>query len=131
MEKKKMHQELSLEKARIMEDFAAKKRGFEQEKLLWENEKVSEISNLKGSLLVKHEQDIAKVKHDSKEELLKKTQVLQDEFSDKLKKALEEVHTKGNVTTKFMNDIAIKMLEAQAITKNSRMQITANVGDDV
>lgn len=63
------------------------------------------------------EQQAAKALLESKEELLK-------ESYDKLSEAMSKLHAEGNVTTKFTQDLALKMFESMPTQKVQTRVIT-------
>jgi hypothetical protein len=61
------------------------------------------------------EKRIAQIELDQKVSESKMRSEMETEYYNKLKNALEELHTKGNVTTKFMQEIALKMFDRAPI----------------
>lgn len=112
-EKKNLKQELELEKRKIDSQMRMAKSEFQQEKSLWNKSKDVEISNLKGQLVTKFEQDKAAIKAEFDTKLVKAEAKLNEEFYSKMTEALNDLHTKGNHSTKFVQDIAMKMMDRQ------------------
>jgi len=71
----------------------------------------NEIANMKANIVLKHEQDIAKIKSDYDKKLIEEKERLNKEFYDKMTTSLAELHSKGNHTTDFLKEMTLKMLD--------------------
>lgn len=104
--------------------------------------KTREVTSL---LKLKHEQEIAQMKLDydrklqdqkkkMQEDSLALRETLLKENHDKLGEALNNLHEKGNVTTKFMQEMAVGMLKqipaAKVETKNVHVSLPSAQDDD-
>lgn len=110
-EKKKLTTTLEDEKKNL-----ERKWKFNEEELLHraklnEEKLRSEIENMKATLLVKHEQDIARIKHVSEKALIAEKERLNKDFYERMTNSLSELHSKGNHTTDFLKEMTLKMLE--------------------
>lgn len=126
-EKDVLEKRLILEKKEVMADLKRERDDFEREKERWNKDREVEISNMKGQLLVKSEQDIAKVKNEFAVKLNEEREKLNKSFYDKMTSSLEDLHSKGNTTTRFMQDMTMKMLD-----KHPSMRLeNKNIGEEV
>lgn len=126
-----------LEEVRSLHDLAMKKKEAELEiqrkNLEAENErKVREVTSLlkldsaNKEAAMKHEYnktilDLAKT---YEEKLIHMKQQLLDENYEKLSNAMTKLHEEGNVTTKFTQDLALKMMEGMPKAKVETRVIT-------
>ena len=72
-----------------------------------------EINNERAinELKSKHSEEILKLQSDHCNALMEVEKKLNEEYYSKLKKALSDLHTKGNITTDFLKEMTLKMLD--------------------
>jgi len=80
----------------------------------------SEIENMKATLLVKHEQDVARIKHEAEKELIAEKERLNKDFYERMTDSLSELHSKGNHTTAFLKEMTLKMLDKAPLAQLER-----------
>lgn len=98
------------------------KANIEREKRHWAEDKTREVTNLKKEHDLKlkeavtlakldSEQRIAQAKTDGDKKLNDTVEKLTKEHYDRLSTAMTKLHEEGNITTKFTQDLALKMFE--------------------
>ena len=103
--------ELTRKKEELEYEFKRKEKDLRHDLDLKMETSRNEIANLKASLLVKHEQDIALLKSNFDKELIAEKTRLNKEFYEQMTSSLSELHSKGNHTTDFLKEMTLKMLE--------------------
>lgn len=73
------------------------------------------------------QQQIKKAQLDAEAELNKKVGVLNKEHYDRLADALNKLHTEGNVTTKFTQDLALQMMSHLPANKSETKVLTGSI----
>lgn len=110
-QKFKLKDELASQKKILEREYSYKmedlKHSFELKQKTLENE----TSNIKANLILKHEQDIAKLQSKFDKELIVEKERLNKDFYDRMTSSLSELHSKGNHTTDFLKEMTLKMLE--------------------
>lgn len=110
-QKFKLKDELDSQKKILEREYSYKmedlKHSFELKQKTLENE----TSNIKANLILKHEQDIAKLQSKFDKELIVEKERLNKDFYDRMTSSLSELHSKGNHTTDFLKEMTLKMLE--------------------
>lgn len=110
-QKFKLKDELASQKKILEREYSYKmedlKHSFELKQKTLENE----TSNIKANLILKHEQEIAKLQSKFDKELIVEKERLNKDFYDRMTSSLSELHSKGNHTTDFLKEMTLKMLE--------------------
>lgn len=110
-QKFKLKDELDSQKKILEREYSYKmedlKHSFELKQKTLENE----TSNIKANLILKHEQEIAKLQSKFDKELIVEKERLNKDFYDRMTSSLSELHSKGNHTTDFLKEMTLKMLE--------------------
>jgi len=111
-----------LERQSFQESFELEKKAFEQDKTLVVRKNEEEVANLKAQLVLKHEQDLsnAKLKFDrevdglktaSDKAIIEEKEKLNKNFYSEMAAELKKLHSEGNQTTKFMEKMALGVLD--------------------
>ncbi len=77
-----------------------------------------DAQRVQSNLISKHTTDIANIESR-----------LMKEHYEKLQAALEELHSKGNITTQFMKELALKLLDQSPKISKQRLSIRAPKSD--
>lgn len=97
----------------------------DQEKMRQDHElKLKEATTL---LRLSHEQELAQIRLDHEKRYNQRVSELNTEHYNKLSTAMTKLHEEGNVTTKFVQDIALKMFENSPTVKNTTKVLTGTV----
>jgi len=126
IQKDTLKQTLGLEKEKQQRDYERRITDINHSAKLKEESRDNAIANMKASLLVKHEQDIAKIKAEYSNKLVEEKDRLNKEFYGKMTKTLQEVHAKGNHTTDFLKDMTLKMLDRSPSMRVDYKEETSN-----
>lgn len=73
-----------------------------------------DAQRVQSTLIAKHTTDVAEIESR-----------LMKEHYEKLQTALEELHSKGNITTQFMKELALKLLDQSPKISKQRLSIRA------
>jgi len=109
--KKQQEKEYADKKARLEVVHTQRVERMEHENSLKQATMKNEADNMKASLVLKHEQDIARLKKEFDEQLVAEKERLNKEFYERMTSSLSELHSKGNHTTDFLKEMTLKMLE--------------------
>ena len=105
-----LQSELDIKRANFQSELAIKDKEFKADKDRWEKDKESDLNRYKKELLLKSEQDVAKVRHEFESKLIEEKKRLNDELYITLTKELTKLHSEGNSQTQFVQDLALKMV---------------------
>lgn len=109
---------MDMDRADLRSQLHRERADFEAQKERWQEKIEADMSNMKGTLLVKAEQDRAKIKNDYETKLNAEKERLNKKFYNDMTESLNKLHTEGNTTTQFMKDIALKMMDRHpSVTK--------------
>jgi len=107
----KLQQTLELERTKFESVLDIERAKFEQEKELWMSKTKQEKEMFQAKLLLKQDQDVAKIRNEHAKELVTEKEVVNRELYQKLGTELSKLHTEGNQASKFMQDLALKMVD--------------------
>jgi hypothetical protein len=91
-----------------------------------------EINNERAinELKSKHSEEVLKLKADHCKDLMEVEKKLSEEYYGKLKKALNDLHTKGNITTDFLKEMTLKMLDRAPALQATEFKVGLPRGDN-
>lgn len=76
------------------------------------------------TMTAKHKEELESVKREAKNEFIKLKDNLLSENFEKMSQAMTKLHEEGNVTTRFTQDLALKMMEGMPKAKLETRVIT-------
>lgn len=111
------------------------------QKRQWEEERIFIEKNIRAEHDIKLKEAVTMTRLDAEQRIKKaelnaegklndRTAALNKEYYDKLSEAMSKLHQEGNVTTKFTQDLALKMFENSPVNRTTTKVLTGKTEKD-